>query len=327
MSQPIPQPPGVPILGNLFTIDPANTWASLQKLAEEYGDIFQIKVLGKTIVFVASVALAEELCDEKRFRKFVGGPIVEIRAAVHDSLFTAYADEASWGIAHRIIAPLLQPDALAGNFEQMRDTASELLALWKASTGLVCPWCDLARLDLETVTLSMFGKKLNGLSGPEHPMIKAMEDSTAEAMRRPTRPGLVNWLLYRGKFNSAIKTMRAYAADVVRHRKEHPSDRQDLLSALMSSKDPETGKALTESQVIDEVVTMPIGSSTSPCLLATAIYLLLKHPDVVAKARKEIDDVVGADGDLTRAHVPAQVRRGHRARVATAVVCGAGLQH
>lgn len=47
-------------------------------------------MLGKTIVFVASAALAEELCDERRFRKYVGGPIVEIRYAVNDSLFTAY---------------------------------------------------------------------------------------------------------------------------------------------------------------------------------------------------------------------------------------------
>lgn len=47
-------------------------------------------MLGKTIVFVAGAALAGELCDEKRFRKYVGGPIVEIRYAVHDALFTAF---------------------------------------------------------------------------------------------------------------------------------------------------------------------------------------------------------------------------------------------
>ncbi|KAM4062756.1 cytochrome p450 [Hirsutella rhossiliensis] len=318
MSQPIPRPSGVPILGNIFDVKPGNPWASLKKLAEEHGEIFQIKILGKTIVFVASVALAEEICDEKRFRKYVGGPVVEIRAAVHDALFTAYDHEASWGIAHRIIAPYLQPDALADNFEQMRDTASELIELWKASTEPVCPWRDLAKLDLETLTLTLYGRKLNCLSGPHHPMIKAMEDSTGEAMQRPTRPGILNWLLYRGKFNLAIKAMREYAADLVQYRKEHPSDRQDLLSALMSAKDPETGESLTESQVLDEVVSMPIGSSTAPCLLATIIFLLLKNPDAIVKARKEIDVVVGAEGDLSHAHlaqlkyIEAIVREGLR---------------
>ncbi len=45
MSQPIPQPRGVPVLGNIFDVNPNNPWGSLKKLSEEYGDIFQIKVL------------------------------------------------------------------------------------------------------------------------------------------------------------------------------------------------------------------------------------------------------------------------------------------
>lgn len=37
MSIPIPQPPGIPLLGNVRDIDPSNTWVSLQKLWEKYG--------------------------------------------------------------------------------------------------------------------------------------------------------------------------------------------------------------------------------------------------------------------------------------------------
>ena len=37
MTTPIPQPPGVPLLGNVFDIDPNNTWGSLKTLAEKYG--------------------------------------------------------------------------------------------------------------------------------------------------------------------------------------------------------------------------------------------------------------------------------------------------
>jgi hypothetical protein len=38
MSTPIPQPPGVPLLGNIFDVDPSNTWWSLKTLAEKYGE-------------------------------------------------------------------------------------------------------------------------------------------------------------------------------------------------------------------------------------------------------------------------------------------------
>lgn len=38
MTTPIPQPPGIPLLGNIFDINPSNTWASLKILAEKYGE-------------------------------------------------------------------------------------------------------------------------------------------------------------------------------------------------------------------------------------------------------------------------------------------------
>lgn len=305
MSLTIPRPPGLPLLGNIFDVDPSNTWGSLKKLSERYGEIFQINVLGHTVVFVAGAALAEELCDEKRFRKYVGGPIVEIRFAVHDALFTAFDHEESWGIAHRIIAPKLTPQSLAGHFGEIRDTAMELIEKWKGLGGdnkVVSAVGELNRLNLEATTLTLFGKKLNCLSGPAHPMLKGMEDATSEAMKRPTRPGFLNWLVYGGKFKTATQTMRSYAADIVEHRKANPTDRQDLLAAMVNARDPETGKALTPSQVIDEIVTMPIGSSTAPALIATAIYFLLKNPHVITAARDEIDSVVGA-GELTHAHL------------------------
>ncbi|CRK28809.1 hypothetical protein BN1708_004790, partial [Verticillium longisporum] len=305
MSLPIPRPPGVPLLGNLFNVNPSNTWDSLKKLSEEYGEIFQIKVLGHGIVFVASAALAEELCDEKRFRKYVGGPVVEIRAAVHDALFTAYDHEESWGIAHRIIAPKLTPQSMADRFEEMRDTATELIDKWRVlgEDNEVSLISELNRLNLEATTLTLYGKKLNCLDGPEHPMIKGMEDSTSEAMKRPTRPGLVNWFL-KGKFNKSIKVMRTYAQEMVDHRKAHPSldGRNDLLSVLMNGKDPQTNQSLRESQVIDNIVSMPIGSSTAPALVSTAIYFLLKNPHVIVTARKEIEFVL-AGGELTYAHL------------------------
>ncbi len=312
MSHPIPQPPGIPLLGNVFDVNPNNTWASLKKLAEKYGEIFQIKVLGQTIVFVAGAALAEELCDETRFRKYVGGPIVEIRYSVHDALFTAYDSEPNWGVAHRIIAPKLTPEAVGERFTEVRDTAAELIEKWRGgssdsgsgSSSRVALLDDLNRLNLEATTLTLFGKKLNCLGGPDHPMLQAMEDATSEAMKRPTRPRLANWLFFGGKFRRATGVMRSFAADLVGYRSAHPAAAQeDLLATLQADRDPESGVTLTESQVIDEIVTMPIGSSTAPCLVSTAVYLLLKNPEVIATARAELDAVVGTAGEFVHEHL------------------------
>ncbi|KAL8666101.1 MAG: hypothetical protein Q9168_007560, partial [Polycauliona sp. 1 TL-2023] len=295
MTTKIPKPPGLPLLGNISDVDPSNTWVSLQKLWEKYGEIFKITVLGQDIVFVANTALCDELCDEKRFRKYVGGPIVEIRKAVHASLFTAFDDEPIWGVHHRILAPNLTPVAASEHFNPVHDVAVELTTKWRGLGGnsTLSAIEELNRLDLETTTLCFFGRRLHGLTGVEPPMIKAMDQATGEAIKRPTRPKLVNWLLHQSRFDKDCKTMRQYAAECLQYRKDNPTDRKDLLYAMMNGKDPETGKAMDEKQIIDEMVSVPIGSSTAPCVIASAIYYLLQNPECIGKAREEIDSVIG----------------------------------
>ena len=70
------------------------------------------------------------MCDEKRFRKCVTGPVVEMRRAVHDALFSAYDSEPIWGIAHRIMAPFLSIAVVQEQVSQMYDEASLLIAKW-----------------------------------------------------------------------------------------------------------------------------------------------------------------------------------------------------
>ena len=254
--------------------------------------------MGQQIVFVGNVALCEEICDEKRFRKFVGGPIVEIRRAVHDSLFTAFDNEPSWPVHHRLLVPLLTPKAIANYFTEVRDCTYELTKKWhnlRGSESSVSAIGELNRLDLETTTLCFYGRKLNGITGPEPPMIAAMNGATSEAIKRPTRPGFINWLFFSGKFNRDCAAMRKYAADCLSYRKSNPAtgDPPRMLDTMINAKDDKSGKpVLDERQILDEIITMPIGSSTAPCVISSAIYYLLKNPACIEKARQEIDTVI-----------------------------------
>lgn len=297
-------------------MDPSNTWSSLNSLAAKYGEIFQITVLGKTIVFAAGAALAEELCDERRFRKFAGGPIAEIRYAVHDALFTARDGEPSWGVAHRICAPQLSAEAATPWAGEVADLARRWCAATTSRAGptpAVVLMREMNRLCLEATTLTLFGRRLGCVDAEaDHPMLAAMEDATSEAMRRPTRPALVNWLLYGAKWRGAARTMRVgYAEELVAHRRREEADaggkvdaRADLLAALMHGADPDTGARLSESQVIDEVVSMPIGSSTAPCAIASAIYFLCRDRACFDEARREVDEVLRGGDEVTPEQLP-----------------------
>lgn len=267
------------------------------------GPIFKIRALGTQIVFIGSASLLAEICDEKRFRKCVTGPVVEIRHAVHDGLFTAYEDEKIWGVAHRIMAPLLTKESVEESFVDMRDTAQELVEKWRGAPKelRVDVVGDLKRITLQAVMRCFFDQRQDCMSGVEPAMIKAMDSATLEAVKRPTRPRVLNWLVYQKGFDRDTKTMREFGAEVLEKRRAEGSDRKDMLHALLHAKDSETAEKLNEERIVDEIITLCIGTATAPNLVAFALYYLLKKPEELAKARAEIDAVVGLGGQLTLA--------------------------
>ncbi|KKK24988.1 hypothetical protein ARAM_007504 [Aspergillus rambellii] len=320
MPSPIPQPKGLPILGNLFDLDGNNPWGSFNKLAAQYRPIFKISILGHEIVFVTGAALLEEICDETRFRKCVAGPIVEIRAAVHDSLFTAYHSEMeAWGVAHRIMSPMVSAEAIEQIFGDLLESTDDLIAKWTATPRQrVDIVNDLDRNNHIANMSAFFHQRLRCQEGPEPAIIAAMQDATTESMRRTSRPKFLTWLFYQRKWDADIRIMRDYCADIVATRRAAASEEEeeeqqqpppkDILHALLHGKDPQTGKSLTESQVLDEIINLFIGSATAPNLVAFALYYLLKNPQEIEHARQEIDAVVGgAGGPLTHAHLAAQL--------------------
>ncbi|KAJ5408570.1 Cytochrome P450 [Penicillium cosmopolitanum] len=306
MSSKIPQPPGVPLLGNIFDVDPNDTWNSLIKLSKQYGPICKINVLGKQIVFIGNVALLEEICDEHRFRKCVTGPVVEMRACANDCLFTAYDNESIWGVAHRIMAPSVSAATIKSktSFADMATVIPDLTRKWTSShQKRVLFTNDLDRLLMTSVMQCFYNQRIKVLNETDDPgensppLIEAWESITMEAMKRPTRPKLLTKLLYAKKFTSDIQLMREFATNIVKARVDNSAqDRDDLLHALLHTADPVSGEKLSESRVVDEVVTMFIGAATSANLVSYALYYLLRNREVLAKAREEIDSVVGGGG-------------------------------
>jgi cytochrome P450 len=64
--------------------------------------------------------------------------------------------------------------------------------------------------------------------------------------------------------------------------------KEDLLSMLMESVDPETGERMTDKQLRDEVITMFVaGHETTATLVGWCLYALLTHPEMVEKARND----------------------------------------
>ncbi|XP_028666621.1 cytochrome P450 2J4-like [Erpetoichthys calabaricus] len=56
-----PSPLGLPFLGNVFSLDSKQTYVYIGKLAEQYGDVFSLRLGGETTVFVSGYKTVKDL--------------------------------------------------------------------------------------------------------------------------------------------------------------------------------------------------------------------------------------------------------------------------
>lgn len=63
---------------------------------------------------------------------------------------------------------------------------------------------------------------------------------------------------------------------------------------MLTATDPHTGARLTDENVRYQLVTFLIaGHETTSGMLTFALYELLHHPEVLARAREQVDQVLG----------------------------------
>ncbi|KAK4445413.1 cytochrome P450 [Podospora aff. communis PSN243] len=307
----IPEPKGWPIIGNILDIDLSFPLSSFLKFSDQYGDIFRIRFPGRNVVFVSTQALVHELCDETRFEKNIVGALLQVKNGVRDGLFTTRTDDPVWGIGHRILMPAFGPMPIQDMFSEMHDISAQLVLKWARhppSTPIMVT-DDFTRLTLDTLALCSMGFRFNSFYHDEmHPFINAMSSFLLESGNRSTLPPILTKTPFRSankKYWRDIEILRKTASEVLLARKAHPENtRKDLLSAMLDGTDPKTGQKLSDSAIIDNLITFLIaGHETTSGLMSFAFYQLLKHPQYYRKAQAEVDAVIGRTGPIKPEHM------------------------
>jgi enediyne biosynthesis protein E7 len=166
-------------------------------------------------------------------------------------------------------------------FASLIDTANDrFIARWEAQAarGEVVNLTDeMSELTLEIVLGSIFGTDMERLA--RQPGGNPFEVVTKESGRN---------LQFAFKFRSLSKVI----AELVRRRRENREEHFDYVGMLMNARDKETGDAMQERELIDEVMTLVVaGHETTASALNWTWYLLSQHPDVEARLHAEIASV------------------------------------
>ncbi len=120
--------------------------------------------------------------------------------------------------------------------------------------------------------------------------------------------GAPAWTPYPGRRRSAAaareirgEVTRAVAA---RRAEGGVEGEDDLMALLLAARDPDGGRALTDAEITDNVVTfVTAGHETTSVALTWALHLLSLHPEAAVAIRAEVASVAGG-GPLKAEHVP-----------------------
>lgn len=301
MIKPIPQPKLYPVLKNLPELDTEAPIQSMMRLAKEYGGIYKMQLGDQTVIILSDPDLVNEVCDESRFDKKVHKPLHKLRDIGGDGLFTAYTHESNWEKAHRILVPAFGPGAIKTMFPQMLDVAQQLVQKWErmGTQTLFDVPDNMTRLTLDTIALCAFDYRFNSFYSIEmHPFVDAMVNTLHEASLHVRRLPIVNKLkvITKREYEREIELLTYVAADIIKDRRALAPQQwpKDLLTQMLTGKDPVTGEGLDDANITNQMITFLIaGHETTSGLLSFAIYLLLKNPEKLRKAQEQVDQVLG----------------------------------
>lgn len=300
----IPVPRGLPILGNILDIQDEVPIYGLERLFDIHGPIVNFNILGRSRLMVGNVALLSEICDEKRFWKTPSDALDSLRDDPDDAtgLFTASSeDEMDWQLAHRILMPAFGPLSIQQMFDEMYDISTQMILKFArlGPSYRIPVTSDFTRLTLDTIALCAMDHRFNSFYQDElDPFVDAMNNTLSASSDRLKFGSMVRKMLPWDKTNEMLKKdndyMKKVAMELVRIRRENPTEKRDLLNAMVNGVDPKTGQKMSDKLISANMTTFLIaGHETTSGLLSFAFLFLLKNPSAYFKAQAEVDRVIG----------------------------------
>jgi cytochrome P450 len=293
MTVALPHPPlRIPLVGDVLRVSPRTPVQDSMRFARELGPIFTRKIFQREIVFVSGADMVADLADERRFAKHVAPGVEALRGMAGDGLFTAYNHEPNWRAAHELLMPAFTQAAMRRYHPAMLDVAGRLIEAWDKAVGPVDVTPDMTKLTLETIGRTGFGYSFDSFARDRpHPFVAAMFSCLRHAQRKMMRPPVIGDLVGRNadRRNALDRTyMNKVVDDVIAARGSGGGD--DLLGLMLEA------DTLDPVNIRNQVITFLVaGHETTSGALSFALYYLSRHPEVLARAQSEVDEVWGDD--------------------------------
>ena len=279
-------------MGAQATRDPLAFFGELQRT---YGNFVHLRFGPYRYLMVNDPeAIKHVLVDNPR--NYVKSPTYRgLRAVLGQGLITSEGD--FWRRQRKLAQPAFHRERLSDFARTMVETTRSMLARWALlpSRSTIDVHTEMMRVTLDIVGRTLMSRSLDDQSQGIGVDMATLERTVAhlggQLFPIPLWvPTPVNVRLRRAR-KSLDVTVFGLIEDRRRNMAGAP---RDLLTMLMEARDEDTGEAMSDTQLRDEVLTIvTAGHETTANALSWTFYLLSKHPDVARKVYEEVSRVLG----------------------------------
>jgi cytochrome P450 len=300
-----PRAPGrLPIAGHIpqWRRDPVKLLTD----AARQGDVVRLALPGTTFLVTHPAHVKHVLQDNNQnYEK--GWVFNRIRPYWGESLLTAEGDV--WRQQRRRVQPSFNREHTTGFAPIVTARTAEMLGRWENSAAArqeLPLYNEMTELALVIIGDVLFGVDLWSDAAE---MARAAQSALGVLKKRVAALAPLPLWVPTGdnrRFNAAMRTLNQRIAAIVAQKRGAADDHgPSFLSMLMAARDGETGTAMTDRQLHEEILGMlQQGHDTVGECLAWTWYLLSLHPEIERKLHAEIAAVAGnrvpAVADLPR---------------------------
>jgi cytochrome P450 len=191
----------------------------------------------------------------------------------------------------KLIAPMFQPHHIINYMDTIVEYGEQLVQTWS----------DQSVIDLNgqmiNLTMGIIGKVLFDVDmlNETDELGAAIAIGFQHTVRKLSSPFMSpdKWPTpYNRRIHAAQNTLNDHIRRMIAERRQHPSERVDLLSVLLDAQD-EDGNRMSEGQVIDEcIIFLGAGHETTAAALSWTWYLLCQHPEIYKRVQQEVHRVL-----------------------------------
>jgi len=308
-----PSPDGAPIaVGQVEGLLEGSLFLGLQTYYDKFGSVYKLLFGPKSFIVVSDPAIAKFILKDNT-KLYDKGILAEILEPIMGKGLIP-ADPETWKVRRRAIVPGFHKawySAMCGEFVTCNQPLVTKLHAACSSGAVLNMETEFCSVALDIIGKAVFNYNFGSVT-QESPVIQAVYSALKEAEHRSITPlpywnlPFANVLVPRlRRFNKDLQLLDSVLEKLIRETlsSQNVMDVEELEKRDYSSMENPSllrflvdmrGEDTSSRQLRDDLMTMLIaGHETTAAVLTWALFELSQQPDLYAKVRREIDEVLG----------------------------------